>query len=72
MTRDLLLIRAILATLDDWFLGVQAATANRAATMRQRSKARMYGELFALTGTHVAGWPYRYLSDYVDGESAVC
>jgi hypothetical protein len=52
----------------DWWLGVQCETANRLATPRQRERARMYGEVFALTGCHITGWPGRYLSEFVDGE----
>lgn len=55
----------------DRWLDVQCETANRFATARQRERARMYGEVFALTGCHAAGWPCRYLSEFADGEESV-
>jgi hypothetical protein len=28
----------------------------------------MHGGLFLLTGSHLTGWPCRYMLEYVDGE----
>ena len=50
--------------LDDWWLGVQCETARRFATPRQRERARMHAEVFALTGEHTTGWPARYLDEF--------
>jgi hypothetical protein len=57
--------------LADRWLDVQRETAIRFAAPWQRERARMCGEVFALTGCHPAGWPCRYLSEYVDGEENV-
>jgi hypothetical protein len=55
----------------DWWLDIKCVTADRFATKRQRERARMYGEVFALTGCHATRWPCRYLSEFVDGEESV-
>jgi hypothetical protein len=63
--------RRLRMRLDDRWLGVQCETANRYATQRQRERARMYGEAFALTGRHAVGWPCRYLDEFADGAESV-
>jgi hypothetical protein len=61
--------RRLRMRLDDRWLDVKCGTANRYATQRQRERARMQGEVWALTGEYITGWPGRYLSEHVDGES---
>jgi len=55
--------------ISDWWLDIKCETANRYATPRQRERPRMQGEVWALTGEYITGWPGRYLSEHVDGES---
>jgi hypothetical protein len=54
-------------SVSDWWLGFQGRTADRIATRRCRSRARFWGEVFALTGEYGCRWPGRYTSAFVDG-----
>jgi len=62
------LARSIWMRADDLWLRIQRETARLAATRAQRERARMAGEVLALTGCYIAGWPGRYLPEFVQGE----
>jgi len=63
-------VHEAVASLSDWWLDFKMRTADRYATSRQRERARMQGEVWALTGEYITGWPGRYLAEHVDGEAA--
>jgi hypothetical protein len=56
---------------DKW-LDLKCATAAwyswRIAPADVLDRARMHGEVFRLTGNFLAGWPYRYMAEFTDGE----
>jgi|HubBroStandDraft_2_1064218.scaffolds.fasta_scaffold419450_1 hypothetical protein len=59
--------------ISDCWLALQIETACwyswRLAPADTCDRARMYGEVFRLTGNHVTGWPCRYMLEYVDGQA---
>jgi hypothetical protein len=61
----------IAITISDYWLAMQIETACwyswRLAPAGTCGRARMYGEIFCLTGDQMAGWPYRYMPEYADG-----
>jgi hypothetical protein len=63
-------LRGALVRLEDRILDVKMKYADRLATGRQRCRAKMWGEVFGMTGMYGCGWPSRYLSEFTDGEAA--
>ncbi len=62
--------RWLTGSVSDWLLALQGRTADRVASARSRERARMWGEVFALTGWYGCRWPARYLAEFTDGEQA--
>jgi len=42
----------------------------RIASADVLDRARMHGEVFRLSGNFMAGWPYRYMPEFTEGEES--